>query len=107
MSGASGTWVEIVASTAKKYQAIGLLPSASDAAMSAVTCTYDVGVGSAGHEIALGSQRVEYLSTEQCSMSPTNPLFACNIPAGSRLAVRHTITANPSKYDVCLIGVPA
>jgi hypothetical protein len=33
-------------------------------------------------------------------------LFGYNIPSGSRLAVKHFITANPDRYGFNLIGIP-
>lgn len=109
MSGGAGTWVEIAASTSRGYSAVAIVPSASDNAMAAINVIYEVGVGAVGSEVAFGSCRTNYNSTETCAlwipMLPTT--FGRAIPAGSRLAVRHDIAANPQKYDVTLIGVPS
>jgi hypothetical protein len=108
LSGASGSWVEIGASSAKRYRALYIVPSNAGTAMATITISYDIGSGASGSEVTLGKTRVGSLSTEDAytfSAFPNLPI-ACDVAAGSRLAVKHNIASNPSNYAVCLIGVP-
>jgi hypothetical protein len=106
-SGASGTWVEAVASTSQAYRAILPVVSLHDATSAAITPTITVGTGASGSEVDFGDIRYEFNLAEQASLrEPYSNLFGRNIPAGSRLAVKHTIAADPSKYGFTLIGIP-
>jgi hypothetical protein len=107
-SGASGTWVEGVASTSRAYRAVSVVLSGHDAALGAVTNgQFTIGVGAASSEISFGDLRFNFNTVEQASsIAPFNTLFGRNIPAGSRLAVEHPISADPSKYGFNLIGIP-
>lgn len=113
MSGASGTWVEITAATAKDYQALILVPSLSDTNSGAnATVRYDLGIGAAGSEVAVGAAHWLY-STAPAVTVPTGQMppgmgsvFGGYVPAGRRLAVRHNVAANPGRIDACVIGVP-
>jgi hypothetical protein len=108
-SGSSGTWVQAVASTSQSYRAVCLVPSVHDTDIASVATTLDVGVGSSGNEVAFGTMRVDWLNSEAVRLIfPRFCLFSRStaIPAGSRLAVKHAISANPSKYGFCLIGIP-
>lgn len=114
MSGASGTWVEIAASTAKDYQALVIVPSLSDTNSGAnVNVRYDLGVGASGSEVAVAS--VQWLYTTTPTVGATNivgmppglgGVYGAYVPAGSRIAVRHNVAANPGRIDACVIGVP-
>jgi hypothetical protein len=108
-SGASGTWVEAIASTDKAYRGVILVPSTHDTDIGNFNATLEVGVGADTSEVAFGALLHAYLSSEVSRMfSPIISPFGRGsvIPAGSRLAVRHNIAANPSKYGFCLIGIP-
>jgi len=108
-TGASGTWVQATASTSRAYRAISFVPSTHDSDIATITNSLaEIGVGAAGSEIDFASQRWtsnanEFIGTAQ--PFPIDP-HGRAIPSGSRLAVRHAITANPSKYGFCLIGIP-
>ena len=114
MSGASGTWVEILASTTKDYQALVLVPSLSDTNSGGnVNVRYELGIGAAGSEVAVTS--VQWLYTTTPAVGATNTaniapglggVFGGYVPAGSRIAVRHNVAANPGRVDACVIGVP-
>jgi hypothetical protein len=108
-TGSSGTWVEATASTAQRYRAVSIVTSLHDADVATINNTVaDVGVGAAGSEVAFGNLRFSTNANELIAVSQPNPIdpHGRDIPAGSRLAVRHAITANPSKYGFCLIGIP-
>ena len=106
-SGASGTWVQAIASTTRAYRAIGLVPSAHNAVMANLTVTCEVGVGAAGSEVKFGELSHGYtLAEASFSNFGVLRLFGRNIPSGSRLAVRHNIATGPSNYGFCLIGIP-
>jgi hypothetical protein len=107
-AGSSGTWVEAIASTTRAYRGVTLVPSVHNDDIATIGGTsIDVGVGAAGNEIAFGTGRYDFLNSEvvRSQFAPFS-LFGRNIPAGSRLAVRHNIAANPDKYGFCLIGIP-
>lgn len=106
-SGSSGTWVEATASTSQAYRAVTLVVSGHDAAMGNQTGIYEMGVGASGSEVGFGAARYQHTTVEFTSlMHPYTYMSGRNIPAGSRLAVKHPITADPSKYGFCLIGIP-
>jgi hypothetical protein len=108
-TGASGNWVEATASTSQRYRAISFVASTHDSDIATITNSLtEIGVGAAGSEVAFASQRFtssagEFIGTAQ--PFPVDP-HGRDIPAGSRLAVKHAIAANPSKYGFCLIGIP-
>jgi hypothetical protein len=109
MSGSSGTWVEIEDSTTKNYIGFSIAPSTSDTdTASQSDATYEIGVGAAGSEVAFGYIHFGYGATENFSLAADRSpnLFGREVPTGSRLAIRHNIAANPSKYDACIIAVP-
>jgi hypothetical protein len=106
-SGASGTWVQATASTSRAYRAVALVPSAHSGALATINPQLELGVGAAGSEQAFGLAIVGYNNNESVqSLPPYLSLFGRNIPAGSRLAVKHNIAANPGNYGFTLIGIP-
>jgi hypothetical protein len=106
-SGASGTWTLATASTAQAYRAVGIVMSGHDANSGSFYLNAELGVGAAGSEQVFGLSRSQYLTNENMfSAPPYISLFGRNIPAGSRLAVRHDIASNSSRYGFTLIGVP-
>jgi hypothetical protein len=107
-SGASGTWVQGIASTTRAYRAVGLVLSGHGGSLANVTdATFEVGVGASGSEVSFGQLRHSYTTSEtSASVIPFVSVFGRNIPAGSRLAVKHNIAAIPANYGFCLIGIP-
>lgn len=107
MTGSSGTWVEITASTSRDYQAAVLVPSSSSTTGLNGRFNLDIGVGAAGSEVAFGSVRPVSASSAQISnWNVVLSAFGRHIPAGSRLAVRHNLASGPSQVDACIVGVP-
>jgi hypothetical protein len=108
LSGASGTWCEIVAGTQRDYQCIALVPSLTGQP-SGQQHTLELGYGASDSPRVVGSIRFGTL-VSQWSINNFLPHFPAvvgpAVPAGTRLAVRHDITANPERYGVSLIGVP-
>ena len=106
-SGASGTWVEATASTSRAYRAVALMPSSHSANISTIGPQLDLGVGASGSEVSFGATVVSYNNNEAVQGAPPYlSLFGRNIPAGSRLAVRHNIATGPANYGFVLIGIP-
>jgi hypothetical protein len=108
-SGSSGTWNEAIASTSRDYRAVGFVYSSHSANTNNIggMREFSVGVGASGSEVAFGNVRVETPLTEMASlMPPYSQLFGRNIPAGSRLAVKHDIPLSPEAVGFCLIGIP-
>lgn len=108
MSGVSGTWVQATASTSRRYRAVYLVPSIVGTNLNTTRIIYDVGFGASGSEVKLGTTAVQAVSTEDVRTYPhlINLPIACDVPAGSRLAVRHDLATGPSGYSVCLVGIP-
>lgn len=109
LSGASGTWVQITASTAQLYRAILLIPSVGSTTVTTVSTDMDIGIGAAGSEVVIGTVPMRFINSEQVGNPIESPYLpmAYQIPAGSRLAVRHRLASNPGGAAVSLIGVPA
>lgn len=107
-SGSSGTWVQAIASTSRAYKAVCLILSGhSNNMLSLSNLLYSIGIGSHGNEIEFGTSRHGFTNSEaSTSQFPFNHLFSYNIPAGSRLAVKHPITSNPQGYGFTLICIP-
>jgi len=107
LAGSSGSWTEIVASTTRAYTAICMVPSTTEAVQGNVANrTLEVGVGSSGNEVSFGAINVSYSANEFVAGRSNVVLFGQDIPAGSRLAVRHDIASNPQRADISLIGIP-
>jgi hypothetical protein len=107
-SGASGNWVQGVASTSRAYRAVSVvLSSHTDSSAAAADRIFELGVGAASSEVQFGAARQTFTSGETTSTSaPGVTLFGRNIPAGSRLAMQSRIAANPERYGFTLIGIP-
>jgi hypothetical protein len=106
-SGSSGTWVQAIASTSRAYRAVAIMPSTHNSNIATIAPQLEIGVGGAGSEQVFGSTVASYGNNENVQSSPPYlSLFGRNIPAGSRLAVKHNIPANPDRYGFCLIGIP-
>ena len=106
MSGSSGTWVQVTASTSNAYKGIVIVPSVTDGAIADIFAEYRVGAGASGSESEIGRIRVQHFSEDWAATSPLfSTVMGASIPSGTRLSVRHDIAANPSRYDVTLIGI--
>ena len=110
LSGASGSYTEITASTASPYQAMFLVPSNALKTGNSANVRLTLAIGAAGSEVDIGS--IELLSNSNGNIvSNTNvnvPLmmFGRPIPAGTRLSVKHNFASNPDRIQVAIIGVP-
>lgn len=108
MSGASGTWVQLTASTASDYQTVILFTSGGGG-VGTVRPTFTLGAGAAGGEVALCALRQLYsgITGNADGQSPRGVIaWSGPIPAGSRLAVKHDLASNPGGYYAALYGVP-
>lgn len=110
LTGASGSWTEIAASTTQRYRAIVIVPSipTSSVAGNRASVRLTAGFGTAGAEVEVGSILCAFDTLERLHMLPAAiplPLFA-DVPAGSRLAVKHDLASSPGDCAVTLIGVP-
>jgi hypothetical protein len=106
-SGASGTWVQATASTSQAYRAVAIMPSTHSTGIATIAPQLELGVGASGSEQVFGLTVAAYSNNETVQSSPPYlSLFGRNIPAGSRLAVRHNIATGPTLYGFCLIGIP-
>jgi hypothetical protein len=108
-SGASGTWVEGIASTSQSYRAVLFVPSMHTDSAEEFSSYYTLGVGAAGSEVGFGDYLVRFSSFEfvESDLRFVLPRGRGSIiPAGSRIAVKHPIAADPSKYGFTLIGIP-
>jgi hypothetical protein len=108
MSGASGTWVQVTASTSRAYRAVAVVPSLASGEVAIIQpMIYDLGTGASGSEVEIGKVEIDISNAEFLGYRPVlSPLVAKNIPSGTRLAIKHNISSNPSRYGVTLIGIP-
>jgi hypothetical protein len=107
LSGSSGTFAEIVASTTRNYRAIAVIPSIHSNDVANLPAVFNVAVGASGNEEEFGQVETRIQNQEYTHiMPPYTTLFGRNIPAGSRLSVKHNIAANPDRCGVTLIGIP-
>jgi hypothetical protein len=110
LSGASGSYTEIVASTSQPYQAQQLIASAGGKTGINGTFRLTLAVGAAGSEVDIGTIDLNQGSGGQITLlgnpSPQPAIFGRTIPAGSRLSVKHNISANPERIQAQVIGIP-
>jgi len=106
MSGASGTWTQVIASTTRAYRAVVAVPSASDTVVAGITIQFTVGKGAAGSETEIGRVFGQFSDIETAGMGVLPTLIPASVASGTRLAVRHDIAALPGPYDITLIGIP-
>jgi hypothetical protein len=111
MTGASGTWTEITASTTKDYQSLIVIPSgpANITGASSTQFRLDLGLGAAGSESVVAFYSGSYASNGfvfPLYLSATSAIYSRFVPAGTRIAVRHNLSANPERICACVIGVP-
>lgn len=115
MSGASGTWTQLVAATAKDYQALVLVPSCDATTGANNTVRLSLGIGASGSEVEIGftiTQSIANPSVSDSTASSTvTSIFSLGVasrfvPAGTRIAVRHNLATSPSRISACVLGVP-
>jgi hypothetical protein len=110
LSGSANTWVEVVASTAQAYRAISFVPCMVGNTSSSLGVEYEIGVGASSSEQAFLFSTARFSSEETCnSAGPNFPIASLSpvaLPAGSRLAVRHNLSANSGRHGFTLIGIP-
>lgn len=103
-----GAWTEITPSTAHAYGALMMVFGGDAATSGANSWLIDIGVGTAGNEYALVKQCYgRGAASASAPMPNTYGPFPCNIPAGTRLAVRcqsSSATSASRKIDVALYG---
>lgn len=103
----AATWVEVVASSARAYQALVLVPSVSASNVTAATAYLQAGVGAAGAEVQVGQVRWARTGAELAFTQIWTPgcVVPAWIPAGSRISLRDS--AGGAGVAGTLIGVPA
>jgi hypothetical protein len=109
MSGASGTYVQIIASTTKDYQALIIVPSLTVGSASGATVLYTVAIGAAGSERDIYQMQAIYDGGLGLGNIYTGGGILSGgglIPAGSRISIKHNIAANPANFAASVIGVP-
>jgi hypothetical protein len=108
MSGASGTWVQVIASTTRAYRGVVMVPNlASNDVLNIQPLIYELGTGASASEVVIGQVENHTSNSEFVGIRAIfSPLISKAIPSGTRLAVRHNISSNPSRYGVTLIGIP-
>jgi len=110
MSGSSGSWTQIAASTSKDYQALVLVPSGPGSAVTAGGIfRLDLGIGASGSEQAVAYYYVLMNGNSwvgMFSLSLATNTYGGFVPAGTRIAVRHNAASSPERLTACVIGVP-
>jgi hypothetical protein len=108
LSGSSGTWVQITASSANAYKAIVIVPSASDAAFPSGTriVEYTLGTGASGSEVEIGRCMTAIVDDETIGVYPVYPIIVGGtVATGTRLSIKHEHASSPGVFDVCLLGI--
>jgi hypothetical protein len=112
LTGTANTFTQIVSSSARAYQGLVFGIMSSRGNLTHGTLALDLGIGAAGNETTI--MRDEYFtSTTTEDLRPDwfigSSYTAIDIPAGSRIAVKHHIVPGGSllNYNVVLLGVPA
>jgi len=111
MSGASGTWTQVLAATSRAYQALVIVPSVAGGFTGGTALTYllELGVGADGQESAVAFS-VGTLNANgvvfPLPVAAGNTIYGANVPAGTRISVRHNAPTNPERLAACVIGVP-
>ena len=107
MSGASGTYVQMIASTAKDFQSVVIVPSISaTGSQTNSAATFTLATGAAGSEVDVAQCVGNYDGGVGIGNVILPGYCGGFIPAGTRLSVKHNISSSPGSYDICLIGVP-
>ena len=111
MAGASGAWTEIISATTRDYQALVIVPSLVGGFTGAATTTVnlDIGIGASGQEALLAHSMGFYNANGVLfpyGLLAPNTIYGGFVPAGTRIAVRHNLAANPGRVGACVIGVP-
>ncbi len=111
LSGASGSYVEIVSSTTKTYQALVVIPSGVTNVGISSRFRLTLAVGPAGQEVDIGTTDALQGSAggvqpQAITFNPPWNVFGTIVPAGSRVAIKHNISSNPQYVEACVIGVP-
>jgi hypothetical protein len=109
LAGASGSYTQVIASTAAAYSALAISPSVHNSVIPNNHGVYTVATGAAGSEVDIGTIECFNWSSEGVASVATGTytVFPVTLPAGSRVAVKHNIASNPDRYGVSVIGVPA
>ena len=113
MTGASGTWVQVTASTSAAYRAIAVIPSmaawvGTNMAIS-LNNRFTLGKGASGSEVELGQITFSSHNVEAVYSGARSNLFivGTSVPSGTRLAIKHNLASTTSgNYGVTLIGIP-
>lgn len=101
-------WVQLAASTSNPIKGVCLIPSVHDASAGTNTILWELAYGPAGSEVKIAEIECESTSTElvRNGYGASSWTTACNIPAGSRLAVRVSgISASPEKYGITALVI--
>lgn len=109
MSGSSGSWVQVTASTSNAYRAVVVVPNCSGTAGNNLfSSALTLGKGASGAEVELGKVEFSTTTGELVTISPFSSngmIVPAALPSGTRLAVKHELAANASSYGVTLIGI--
>lgn len=111
LSGASGTYTQLVSQTTRPYQALVVIPSGATNVGINSRFRLTVAVGPAGGEVDIGA--VDALQGSGGGVQPQSTtanvpwsVFGTVVPAGSRISIKHNIASNPQYVEACVIGVP-
>jgi hypothetical protein len=108
MTGASGTYTQIIASTARDYQALIIVPGpSSNSAYPGLAPIFTCAVGAAGAERDV----TQSATNSDAGLGFGNfPLSGERggglVPAGSRISVKHNIASTPGNFSASVIGIP-
>ena len=95
---AKGSYVQVVASTARDYAALGVVVSETAGGFG---CMTDVSIGAGGSEVVLIPNIYQFRNTQNALLQ----VYHVSVPAGTRIAVRGAVSSGTAAYSVALIGI--
>lgn len=94
-----GSWVEITASLAKSIKGFAVCGMRSNTSWSNGVVTYEVGVGSAGNEVAIYDGGLIMTTTSEEGVGNVSPFRSVGISAGTRISIRAQGDINNTDLD--------
>lgn len=103
-----GAWTEITSSTPADYIALEIgVQGNGGITFSTGSVSVDIAVGASGSEVVVASDVILTTGTSEslAILSPVDPMFYVNIPAGSRISVRYSRSASNLSIDAIIYGI--
>lgn len=92
-----GSWVEFTSSCTNAIKAIGIQTRQDNTAAARAAFKTDIGIGGSGSEVVLIPDLLSATNSREAESFATK-FYPCDIPAGTRIAVRHQ-SSNTNSVD--------